>query len=103
MLICVNDTVVARKISTLPTLENITIPALFTPPGCQCVHSQGKLLAYKNISTRPERKWLYTHGRQKWEEYYSAESQEIQRKFFDYSLKGIERGMMEIQRVRLEV
>jgi predicted acyl esterase len=87
-----------------PALENITIPAFFCATwGDQCVHSRGTLLAYKKISTPPENKWLYTHGRQKWEGYYGAESLEIQRKFFDYFLKGIDSGIIEIPRVRLEV
>ena len=85
-------------------LENITVPALFCATWSdQCVHTRGTLWAYKVISTPPGHKWLYTHGRQKWEEYYGAESTDIQKKFFDYFLKGIDSGIMEIPRVRLEV
>jgi predicted acyl esterase len=84
-------------------LENIATPALFCATwGDQCVHTRGTLLAYQGISTPPEHKWLYTHGRQKWEEYCGAESQDIQKKFFDYFLKGIDSGIMDIPRVRLE-
>jgi putative CocE/NonD family hydrolase len=67
------------------------------------VHTRGTLWAYKTISTPSRHRWLYTHGRQKWEEYYGAESTDIQKKFFDYFLKGIDSGIMEIPRVRLEV
>ncbi len=85
-------------------LEDITIPALFCATwGDQCMHTRGTLLAYQGIATPPEYKWLYTHGRQKWEEYYSAESLDIQKKFFDYFLRGTDSGMMDIPRVRLEV
>jgi predicted acyl esterase len=85
-------------------LKDIKVPALFCATwGDQCVHSRGTLLAYNGVSTPMEYKWLYTHGRQKWAEYYSAESLDIQKKFFDYFLKGIDNWMMEIPRVRLEV
>jgi len=85
-------------------LEKITLPALFCASWCdQCVHTSGTLQAYQRISTPPEHKWLYTHGRQKWEEYYGAESLEIQKKFFDYFLKSIKSVRMDVSRVRLEV
>lgn len=48
-------------------------------------------------------KWLYTHGRCKWEEYYSEEALAIQKRFYDHFLKGLDNGMDKIPRVRLEV
>ena len=85
-----------------PKLENITVPALICATWSdQELHTRGTLWGYKKISS--EYKWLYTHGRQKWAEFYSVEARDIQKKFFDCFLKGVDSRIMDTPRVRLEV
>ena len=66
-------------------------------------HLRGVLRAWERVSTPPQYKWFYTHGRYKWREYQSVGGHAIQKKFFDHFLKGIDSGIMETARVRLEV
>ena len=75
-----------------PQLEKIIAPALICGSWSDHgVHTRGCFEAFKRISS--EHKWLYTHGRKKWEEYYSDEAIGYQKKFFDYFLKGIDNGI----------
>ena len=46
---------------------------------------------------------MFTHGRQKWDVYYSQESLQYQKRFFDYFLKEANNGMDSLKSVRLEV
>ena len=85
-----------------PKLENIVVPALICATWSdQELHTRGGIWAYKKISS--EYKWLYTHGRHKWAEFYSVEARDIQKKFFDCFLKGIDSRILGTPRVRLEV
>ena len=86
----------------LPELSDIEVPALICGSWSdQGLHTRGSIHAYTEISS--EHKWLYTHGRGKWSVYHSLEAMEYQRKFLDYFLKGLENGMLEEPRVRVEV
>ena len=58
------------------------------------------MIGFERISS--EQKWLEIHGRKKWEYYYSRESVEKQRKFFDHFLKGADNGFESTPRVRYE-
>jgi uncharacterized protein len=90
------------QISGNPQLEKITVPALICASWSDHgLHSRGGFEVFKRISS--ELKWIYNHGRRKWEEYYSKEALGYQMKFFDYFLKGIDNGMMNTPRIRLEV
>ena len=83
-------------------LEDITVPALICATWSDPeLHTRGTLWAYKTISS--EHKWLYTHGRAKWAEFYSAEALDVQKKFFDCFLKGADSTILYTPRVRLEV
>ena len=85
-----------------PVLQDITVPALICGTWSDHVlHTRGSFWAYQKISSKY--KWLYTHGRQKWAEYYSVEGQDIQKKFFDCFLKDIDTRILDTPRVRLEV
>jgi predicted acyl esterase len=44
-----------------------------------------------------------SHGRKKWGYYYEPESVERQRAFFDQFLRGVDRGVLDWPRVRMEV
>lgn len=85
-----------------PQLKKINIPALICASWSDHgLHTRGGFEAFKRISSKD--KWLYTHGREKWAQYYSDEGLELQKKFFDFFLKGVDSGMMDTPRVRLEV
>lgn len=65
------------------------------------LHTRGSFEGYKRISSN--QRWLYTHGRGKWDVYYSDEALAYQRDFFDHFLKGQDNGFDERPSVRLEV
>ncbi|MGI9257395.1 MAG: CocE/NonD family hydrolase [Gammaproteobacteria bacterium] len=64
------------------------------------LHTRGTLLGFEHIGS--ENKWLEIHGRKKWEYYYSRESLERQRRFFDRYLKDADNGWEEVPTVRYE-
>lgn len=82
-------------------LADITVPALicatWSDHGC---HTRGSFRAFRKISSK--QKWLYTHGRQKWAEFYTAEAQTTRKLFFDHFLKGIDNRILDTPRIRLE-
>jgi predicted acyl esterase len=83
-------------------LERIAVPALVCASWSdQGLHTRGSFAAFERIGSA--QKWLYTHGRKKWETYYGAEALAAQRKFLDHFLKGAANGWPETPRVRLEV
>jgi predicted acyl esterase len=65
------------------------------------LHTRGSFEAFERI--RSSHKWLFTHGRRKWDVFYSDEARDLQRRFFDHFLKGEENGWERTPRVRLEV
>lgn len=85
-----------------PDLEQVVTPALVCANWSdQCLHTRGSLEGFRRISS--PMKWLYTHGRRKWEVFYGDEATKIQQEFFDCFLKGIDNGFTDRPRVRLEV
>jgi predicted acyl esterase len=83
-------------------LAKITLPALVCATwSSHGTHTRGSFRAFRKISSR--QKWLYTHGRQEWSEFYTAEAQTLRRMFFDHFLKGVDSRILDIPRVRLEV
>jgi predicted acyl esterase len=88
--------------SKLPALENIEVPALICASWSDHgLHTRGSIEAFERISSG--QKWLFTHGRKKWETFYSAEALGWQKRFLDHFLKDIENGMDRMPRVCLEV
>ena len=80
----------------------ITVPALMCGDWMDAeLHLRGTVYAWKTISS--EHKWLYTHGREKWKEFYSEEGKTFQKMSFDCFLKGTDSRILETPRVRLEV
>ncbi len=83
-------------------LEKITVPTLICASfSDQGLHSRDSFHAYTRISSRY--KWLFNHRRQKWSVYYSEEAVAFQKRFLDHFLKGIDNGMLDVPRVRLEI
>ena len=84
------------------SLPDITVPALIAASWSDHgLHTRGSFEGFKTISS--DKKWLYTHGRSKWQVYYSEEARRVQTDFFDHFLKGLDNGFDRRPRVRLEV
>jgi len=82
--------------------KKIAVPALMCGDWMDAeLHLRGTVYAWKTISSKY--KWLYTHGREKWKEFYSEEGKTIQKMFFDCFLKGTDTRILDTPRVRLEV
>jgi len=88
--------------SKRPILENIEVPALVCANWSDHgLHTRGSIEGFERISSRE--KWLFTHGRKKWEIFYSEEALGWQKQFLDHFLKGLDNGMDQVPTVRLEV
>jgi predicted acyl esterase len=87
--------------SILPDLGAVDVPAyVIASWPDHGLHTRGTLIGFEQIGS--EEKWLEIHGRKKWEFYYSRDSLERQRRFFDQYLKGIDRRMSDVPTVRYE-
>jgi len=68
-----------------PDVGAIDLPALVCASWSdQGLHTRGTLLAYEQLAGP---KWLYIHGRRKWETYYSAPALDLQRRFLNHFVK----------------
>jgi hypothetical protein len=85
-----------------PDLEAIEVPALVCASWSDHgLHTRGSLEGFERIGSQD--KWLFTHGRRKWETFYSQEARALQRRFFDRYLKGEPNDWPSTPGVRLEV
>jgi predicted acyl esterase len=85
-----------------PVLENIGVPALVCASWSDHgLHTRGSFEGFERIAS--PQKWLFTHGRRKWEAFYAPESRDVQLRFLDHFLKGTDNGWETTPRVRLEV
>ncbi len=88
--------------SFVADFEKITVPMLNCISfASQMMHTRGSARVYARVAS--EHKWLYTHRGGEWTAYYSTEVNALMLKFFDYFLKGIDNGMLEHPKVRLEI
>ncbi len=84
-----------------PDLSKITVPALVSGSWSDHgSHTRGSFIGFEEIGSK--KKWLFTHGRRKWETFYSPEALAAQAAFFAYTLKGQPDAMKHIPAVRLE-
>jgi predicted acyl esterase len=67
----------------------------------QGLHTRGTLRGFAEIGSRD--KWLWAHGRRKWEQYYEPRNVDRLRAFFDRFLKGVDTDVERWPRVLLEV
>ena len=73
--------------SKRPAFDMIDVPALVCARWSDHgLHTRGSLLGFEKINSK--QKWLFTHGRRKWETFYSDEARTTQRRFLDHFLKG---------------
>jgi len=83
-------------------LERITVPAFVCASWTdQALHTRGTLEGFKKISA--PQKWLYVHGRKKWQHYYKDSSLALQRAFFDHFLLGKDTDLATWPPVRFEL
>jgi uncharacterized protein len=88
--------------SKRPILENIEVPALVCASWSDHgLHTRGSIEGFERISS--QQKWLFTHGRKKWETFYGEEALGWQKRFLDHFLRGFDNGMDQVPKVRLEV
>lgn len=88
--------------SFVADFEQITVPMLNCISfASQMMHTRGSQRVYQRAGS--EHKWLYTHRGGEWTAYYSTEVNALMLKFFDYFLKGIDNGMLDHPKVRLEI
>jgi len=82
-------------------LGRIKVPAYVTASYTSMLHTQGTFEGFRKISS--VQKWLRVHNTNEWYDYYSAESVEDLRRFYDHYLKGMDNGWEKTPRVRLSV
>jgi uncharacterized protein len=88
--------------SKRPALEDIEVPALVCASWSDHgLHTRGSIEGFERISS--PQKWLFTHGRKKWEVFYSEEALACQKRFLNHFLRDTDNGQERVPRVRLEV
>ncbi|WP_219723255.1 CocE/NonD family hydrolase [Bacillus sp. Marseille-P3661] len=82
--------------------SKVTIPILSAANwGGAGLHLRGNVEGY--LQAASENKWLEIHGLEHWTHFYTPYGVDLQRRFFDYFLKGEENGWDQEPRVRLQV
>jgi predicted acyl esterase len=85
-----------------PKWDKINVP-LFSAAnwGGQGLHPRGNFEGFMRAASKD--KWLEAHGIEHWTHFYTDYGRELQRKFFDYFLKGEDTGWGKQPRVLLQV
>ena len=82
--------------------ERVTVPFLSAANwGGQGLHPRGNFEAFTQAAATE--KWLEVHGREHWTHYYTGYGLDLQRRFFDYFLRGIDNGWDRTAPVRLNI
>ena len=82
--------------------ENITLPFLSSGNwGGQGLHLRGNTEGFTRAAS--ENKWLEMHGLEHWTEFYTDYGVKLQKKFFDYYLKGLDNSWEDQPKVQLQV
>jgi predicted acyl esterase len=85
-----------------PVWEKITVPLLSAANwGGQGLHPRGNFEGYLRAATK--NKWLEAHGIEHWTHFYTDYGRLLQKRFFDYFLKGERNGWDRQPRVQLQV
>jgi predicted acyl esterase len=83
-------------------LSKVTAPLLSAANwGGQGLHPRGNFEGYTRAASRE--KWLEVHGGSHWAPFYTDYGVKLQKRFFDYFLKGIRNGWDKQPRVQLQV
>jgi putative CocE/NonD family hydrolase len=82
--------------------RRVTVPFLSAANwGGQGLHPRGNFEAFTQAAS--ERKWLEVHGREHWTHYYTGYGTDLQRRFFDHFLRGIDNGWERTAPVMLNI
>jgi predicted acyl esterase len=69
--------------------------------GGQGIHPRGNFNGF--VDAGSDQKWLEAHGDTHWTHFYSAYGRDLQKRFFDHFLKGIDNGFDRTPRVQLNI
>jgi hypothetical protein len=69
--------------------------------GGQGIHPRGNFEGFVRAASK--QKWLEAHGLEHWTHFYTDYGRLLQKRFFDYFLKGIDNGWAKKPRVQLQV
>jgi predicted acyl esterase len=82
--------------------EHVTVPFLSAANwGGQGLHPRGNFEAFTQAAA--PRKWLEVHGGEHWTHYYTSYGLDLQRRFFDHFLRGVDNGWERTPPVRLNI
>jgi len=85
-----------------PAWEKITVPFLSAANwGGQGLHPRGNYEGF--VRAASNEKWLEAHGIEHWTHFYTDYGVKLQKRFFDYFLKGTGDGWKKQPRVQLQV
>jgi uncharacterized protein len=85
-----------------PVWSKITVPFLSAGNwGGQGLHLRGNVEGFVRAASR--QRWLELHGLEHWTHFYTDYGRLLQKRFFDYFLKGIDNGWGKEPRVRLQI
>ena len=83
-------------------LSKITVPLLSCANwGGQGIHPRGNFNGF--IESSSQQKWLEAHGDSHWSLFSSKYGLDLQKRFFDYFLKGIDNGWEQTPQVMLNI
>ena len=69
--------------------------------GGQGLHPRGNFEGFEHAAS--QQKWLEVHGQEHWTQFYTDYGLDLQRRFFDYFLKGVDNGWGEQPKVQLQI
>jgi predicted acyl esterase len=82
--------------------SKVTVPFLSAANwGGQGLHPRGNFEAFTQAAS--EHKWLEVHGAEHWTHFSTAYGRELQRRFLDHFLRGVDNGFERTPRVLLQV
>ncbi len=85
-----------------PDWSKVTVPFLSAANwGGQGLHPRGNFEGFCRAASKE--KWLEVHGLEHWTHFYTDYGRNLQKRFFDYFLKGIENGWDKQPRVQLQI
>jgi uncharacterized protein len=88
--------------SRSPDWSKVTVPFLSAANwGGQGLHPRGNFEGF--VRAASQQKWLECHGLEHWTHFYTDYGRELQRRFFDFHLKGEANGWDEQPKVQLQV
>jgi predicted acyl esterase len=83
-------------------LSKVKVPLLSAANwGGQGLHTRGNFEGYVGAASR--QKWLEVHGGSHWAPFYTDYGVDLQKRFFDHFLKGLDNGWDRQPRVQLQV